>query len=88
MKTIHQLAKISRRLRRITAHSMRKLIKGKERGAPLTTARFNYHQQRISVAHDGVELLKRELLARNVGETPYRDCTPHKQRPVKLSIAA
>jgi hypothetical protein len=88
MKTIYQLAKLSRRLPRLITKTTKKLVSGKSHGEKLSDKQLANCRSVIAGAHMANDLLKQEVKARRIGEAPFRDATPHKKRPAKLALAA
>jgi len=85
MKNIFQLKKASKRLPRLVTRFTKRLVKGKSHGEKLTDGQVRGLQARIAAAGAAYRLLGHELASRRIGQSPFRDATPHKKR--KTAIA-
>lgn len=90
MKTIHQLAKVARRLPRITRLCMTRLVHGQSPGRgpngqplprePLSGFGATLNRSRLAGCAEAAVLLKQELKNRRVGETAFRCALPLKKQ--------
>ncbi len=83
MKTIHQLAKVARRVPRIRRKAMQILMKGRRGGETLTDTQVNFFRTMLVGAQVAAKFLGDEIKRRNIGGKPFRDA-----RPLKVQKAA
>lgn len=81
MKTIHQLAKLSRRLPRIARQTMKLLTQGRGRkGIPLKGEEYKFYQNRFAGCMKAHGLLKDEIEARRINAPAFRCALPLKKQ--------
>ena len=89
MKTIHQLAKLARRIPRARALCMAKLMHGpkSDGSAYLTPAQAGFYKAKIAALGQAAKLLAFELTRRNIGRPAKRVATPHLLRARRAMLS-